>query len=134
MLVYRNDKGLEITGLDDPKLKDLKIGVFQTSGIREALAKRGIVDNLKLQTPDPRRRSRAREPALVHRAAACSNGELDVAAVCGPFAGWVKTMKGEPITILPVNLMDDEVPLEFELGHRRAPDRRLPQIHARIRP
>jgi hypothetical protein len=44
------------------------------------------------------------------------NGEFDVAAVFGPFAGWVKTMKGEPITILPVNMMDDEVPLEFELG------------------
>ena len=50
VLAYRNDKGLELTGLDDPKLKDLKIGVFQTSGIREALAKRGIVDNVSLQT------------------------------------------------------------------------------------
>ena len=38
VLAYRNDKGLELTGLDDPKLKDLKIGVFQTSGIRAALA------------------------------------------------------------------------------------------------
>ena len=46
VLAYRNDKGLELTGLDDPKLKDLKIGVFQTSGIREALAKRGIVENV----------------------------------------------------------------------------------------
>ena len=49
VLAYRNDKGLKLTGLDDPKLKDLKIGVFQTSGIREALAKRGIVDNVSLQ-------------------------------------------------------------------------------------
>jgi ankyrin repeat protein len=44
------------------------------------------------------------------------NGEFDVAAAFGPFAGWVKTMKGEPVTILPVNMMDDQVPLEFELG------------------
>jgi ankyrin repeat protein len=44
------------------------------------------------------------------------NGEFDVAAVFGPFAGWVKTMKDEPVTILPVNLDDDTVPLEFELG------------------
>ena len=68
VLAYRNDKGLKLTGLDDPKLKDLKIGVFQTSGIRAALAKRGIVDNVKLQTHEPRRRSRARASALVHRA------------------------------------------------------------------
>ena len=49
VLAYRNDKGLELTGLDDPKLKDLKIGVFQTSALRGALAKRGIVDNIQLQ-------------------------------------------------------------------------------------
>ena len=44
------------------------------------------------------------------------NGEFDVAAVLGPFAGWLKTMKDEPLTILPVNLEDDRVPLEFDLG------------------
>ncbi|HSD93382.1 MAG TPA: quinoprotein dehydrogenase-associated putative ABC transporter substrate-binding protein, partial [Methyloceanibacter sp.] len=49
VLAYRNDKGLELTGLDDPKLKDLKVGVFQTSGVRAALAKRGVIDNVKLQ-------------------------------------------------------------------------------------
>ena len=44
------------------------------------------------------------------------NGELDVAAVWGPFAGWLKTMKNEPIDIIPVNLMEDRVPLEFDLA------------------
>ena len=115
VLVFRNDKGLNITGLDDPKLKDLKIGVFQTSGIRMALARRGIVDNLKLQTQthDADLVVENQPWYVVQR---MLNGEFDVAAVFGPFAGWVKTMKGEPITILPVNMMDDEVPLEFELG------------------
>ncbi len=115
VLVYRNDKGLELTGLDDPKLKDLKIGVFQTSGIRAALAKRGIVDNVTLQTqthdgdlvPE-------HQPWYVVQKVV--DGELDVAAVFGPFAGWVETMKGEPVTILPFNLQDDKVPLEFELA------------------
>ena len=122
-----------ITGLDDPKLKDLKIGVFQTSGIRMALARRGIVDNLKLQTQthDADIVLENQPWYIVQR---MLNGEFDVAAVFGPFAGWVKTMKGEPITILPVNMMDDQVPLEFELGHWRAPHRRLPQIHDRVRP
>ena len=44
------------------------------------------------------------------------DGKLDVAGVWGPFAGWVKMMKGEPLTLQPVNLMDDEVPLEFNLA------------------
>jgi quinoprotein dehydrogenase-associated probable ABC transporter substrate-binding protein len=115
VLAYRNDKGLELTGLDDPKLKDLKIGVFQTSGIREALAKRGIVDNVTLQT-----QSHDGDLVPEHQpywvVQKVLDGELDVAAVWGPFAGWLKTMKNEPLTIQPVNLNEDRVPLEFDLG------------------
>jgi quinoprotein dehydrogenase-associated probable ABC transporter substrate-binding protein len=115
VFAYRNDKGLELTGLDDPKLKDLKIGVFQTSGIRAALAKRGIVDNVKLQvqTHDGDLVIENQPWWVVQKVL---NGDLDVAAVFGPFAGWLKTMKDEPLTILPVNLQDDKVPLEFELA------------------
>ena len=115
VLVYRNDKGLELTGLDDPKLKDLKIGVFQTSGVRRALAKRGIVDNVELQvqTHDGDLVPENQPWYVVQR---MLDGDLDVAAVFGPFAGWVKTMKNEPITIQPINLDDDTVPLEFDLA------------------
>jgi len=115
VLAYRNDKGLKLTGLDDPKLKELKIGVFQTSGIREALAKRGIVDNVSLQVQShdgdlvP-----SHQPYWVVQKVL--DGELDVAAVWGPFAGWLKTMKDQPLTIQPVNLDDDSVPLEFDLS------------------
>ena len=115
VLAYRNDKGLELTGLDDPKLKDLKIGVFQTSALRAALAKRGIVDNVQLQV-----QSHDADLVPEHQpwwtVQEVMNGELDVAGVFGPFAGWLKTMKGEPLTIIPVNLQDDTVPLEFDLA------------------
>ena len=115
VLAYRNDKGLELTGLDDLKLKDLKIGVFQTSGIRAALARRGIVGNVKLQvqTHDGDLIVENQPYYVVQKVA---DGDLDVAAVFGPFAGWLKTMKDEPLTILPVNLDDDKVPLEFEMA------------------
>ena len=115
VLAYRNDKGLELTGLDDPKLKDLKIGVFQTSGVRRALAKRGIVSNVVLQTQthDGDLVPEHQPWYVVQR---MLDGELDVAAVFGPFAGWVKTMKNEPITIQPINLDEDTVPLEFEMA------------------
>jgi quinoprotein dehydrogenase-associated probable ABC transporter substrate-binding protein len=115
VLAYRNDNGLKLTGLDDPKLKDLKIGVFQTSGIREALAKRGIIDNVSLQV-----QSHDGDLVPEHQpywiVQKVLDGELDVAAVWGPFAGWLKTMKDQPLTIQPVNLDDDRVPLEFDLS------------------
>ena len=89
--------------------------MFQTSGIREALAKRGIVDNVSLQT-----QTHDADLIIEHQpwwvVQKALNGELDVAAVWGPFAGWLKTMKDEPLTILPVNLEEDRVPLEFDLG------------------
>ncbi|HPG89918.1 MAG TPA: ankyrin repeat domain-containing protein, partial [Hyphomicrobium sp.] len=40
---------------------------------------------------------------------------LDVAAVWGPFAGWLK-QGGAPIVIQPVNIMEDKRPLEFSLA------------------
>src|SRR5690606_36552219 len=115
VLVYRNDRGLELSGLDDPKLKDLKIGVFQTSGVRRPLAKRGIISNvaLQVQTHDGDLYLENQPWHVIQR---MLDGELDVAAVFGPFAGWVKTMKGEPVTIQPINLDDDTVPLEFDLA------------------
>jgi quinoprotein dehydrogenase-associated probable ABC transporter substrate-binding protein len=115
VLVYRSDKGLKLTGLDDPKLKDLKIGVFQTSALRAALAKRGIVDNVTLQV-------QSHDGDLVpehqpwHIIQDVTDGKLDVAGVFGPFAGWRVTQKHEPLTILPVNLDDDTIPLEFDLA------------------
>jgi ankyrin repeat protein len=43
------------------------------------------------------------------------DGSLDVAAIWGPFAGWMQK-KGEPIVVQPVNLWEDVIPLEFELS------------------
>lgn len=114
VLATRTDKNLDFKGLDDPRLKQLRIGVFQTSGIREALAKHGVVNvSLHVVTHDADLKPEHQPWYQVQQVV---NGDLDVAAVWGPFAGWLKTMKDAPITIQPVNLMDDNVPLEFDLA------------------
>lgn len=38
VFAYRDDAGIEIKDLDDPAFKELGIGVFETSALREALA------------------------------------------------------------------------------------------------
>jgi len=43
------------------------------------------------------------------------DGSLDIAAIWGPMAGYYKTMKHAPVVIKPVNLMEDEIPLEFNM-------------------
>ena len=37
VLVYRSDRGIHLKNLDDPQLKKLTVGVYETSAIREAL-------------------------------------------------------------------------------------------------
>ena len=113
VLAYRNDKGSDIENFDDPKLKDLKIGVFQTSGVREALVKHGVTNlQLHVVTHDADLKPENQPWYQVQQVV---DGDLDVAAVWGPFAGWVKS-KGAPITIQPVNLWEDTVPLEFDIA------------------
>lgn len=114
VLAYRTDRNFAFESLDDPKLKDLRVGVFQHSGIRESLTRRGY-KNLELHTI-------AYNTDLVEanqpwkQVEKVVNGELDVAAVWGPFAGWLPKMKGAPLTIQPVNMWETEVPLEFDLA------------------
>lgn len=115
VIAYRNDKGLEISGLDDPKLQTLRLGTFQTSAARQALARRGIRTNVSLHVLshnsdlNPENQPWKQVEKMV-------KGELDVVGVWGPFAGWVQKVKGAPIKVQPINLDDDEIPLEFEVG------------------
>ena len=114
VLAYRSDKGIDIKSLDDPAMKKLRIGVFQVSAIRQALADHRIVDNTVIHY-------------LSHNADIVENnqpsyqvqqvidGTLDIAAAWGPMAGYYKKVLHAPLIIQPVNLMEDEVPMEFDM-------------------
>jgi len=115
VLAWRSDRGLDISGLDDPKLKEFKIGVYQTSAIREVLKRRGVASNVVLHTVS-HNGDLLPEQQPSYQVQQVLDGTLDVAAVWGPFAGWFPAMKQEPLTVLPVNLQEDEVPLEFDLS------------------
>jgi quinoprotein dehydrogenase-associated probable ABC transporter substrate-binding protein len=114
-IVYRSDRGFAFKDFDDPKLKGLKIGVFQTSSIRQVMNKKGLAPYLKLKTLSHNADLHP-ENQPWRQVQEVLDGTLDVAAVWGPFAGWLKTMKGEPITLQPVNLWEDIVPMEYELA------------------
>jgi quinoprotein dehydrogenase-associated probable ABC transporter substrate-binding protein len=110
----RADKNLAIESLDDPKLKDLRIGVFQHSGLREALVRRGIKQlDLHVIAYDTDLKPEHQPWQQVQQVI---DGKLDLAGVWGPFAGWLKAQRNEPIVIQPVNLWENEVPMEFELA------------------
>ncbi len=111
----REDRQLKIKDLDDPILTNLKIGTYQHSGLREALSYHGVTANIDVhvirQDTDlvPEHQQWQQVQKVV-------DGELDLAGVWGPFAGYVKTKKDGPLVLQPVNLMEDRTPLEFSLA------------------
>ncbi|MEQ1577929.1 MAG: quinoprotein dehydrogenase-associated putative ABC transporter substrate-binding protein [Hyphomicrobium sp.] len=114
VLAYRNDRGLKIENLDDPQLRKLRVGVFQHSGIRESLQRRGVGNLFIHEITHDGDMVAEHQPWM--QVQDVLDGKIDIAAIWGPFAGWRKVMKNEPLTVQPVNQMDDQVPLEFELA------------------
>jgi quinoprotein dehydrogenase-associated probable ABC transporter substrate-binding protein len=115
VFAYLTDRHYNFKGLDDIRLKDLKIGTYQHSAIRIVLANLGIknLESLAIITPDADLRPENQPWRQVEKVV---DGQLDVVGVWGPFAGWVKKVKGAPITIQPINILIDDVPLEFSLS------------------
>lgn len=122
VLAYRNDKGISIDSLDDPRLlNEYQVGVFQHSAIRTVLQERGLKrenTHVRIIAHDADLRPERQPHMDVQN---MIDGKLDVAALWGPMAGWYKTIKHAPIEIVPVNRMDDRTPMEFPLaiGMRR---------------
>jgi len=114
VLVYRNDRGLDIKSFDDPVLKRLRIGVFQVSAVRQALSEHGIMDNTVIHYLS-HNADLIGENQPSYDVQLVADGKLDVAAVWGPMAGYYRTMLHEPLVIAPANLMENEVPLEFDM-------------------
>jgi quinoprotein dehydrogenase-associated probable ABC transporter substrate-binding protein len=114
VLAYRSDKGVDIKSLDDPALKKLRVGVFQVSAMRQALAEHHIVDNTVIHYLSHNADIVAdNQPS--YQVQQVIDGSLDVAAAWGPMAGYYKTVLHAPLTILPANLMEDQVPMEFDM-------------------
>ncbi len=114
VLAYRSDRGITIKNLDDPRLKTLKVGVYETSAIREALADHGVGKVVVHYLSHNADLVPENQPS--YQVQQVIDGKLDVAAAWGPLAGYYKAVKQAPLTIQPVNLMDDYVPLEFDMA------------------
>jgi quinoprotein dehydrogenase-associated probable ABC transporter substrate-binding protein len=114
VLAYRNDKGIDIKSLDDPALKKLRVGVFQVSAVRQALSEHGVVDNTVIHYLSHNADEQAdNQPS--YQVQQVIDGTLDVAAAWGPMAGYYRTVLHAPLIIKPVNLMENEVPMEFDM-------------------
>jgi quinoprotein dehydrogenase-associated probable ABC transporter substrate-binding protein len=102
--------------LDDPRLRDLKIGVFQHSAIRtELVEEHGISSNVQMQTIahnadlKPERQPTKQVQAVI-------DGKLDIAGAWGPLAGWYNASDNKQLDLFYLNQFDTVLPMEFELA------------------
>jgi quinoprotein dehydrogenase-associated probable ABC transporter substrate-binding protein len=115
VLAYRSDRGINIKNLDDAAMRKLRVGVFQVSAIREALSEHHIVNNTVIHYLSHNADIVA-ENQPSYQVQQVIDGGLDIAAVWGPMAGYYKKVLNAPLIIQPVNLMENEVPMEFDMS------------------
>ena len=99
VMAYRKDRGLKLRSLDDKALLKLKIGVQVNTPPHEALAQRGIADNVvgyQLMF-DSNYHAEDYPGKLIEDLIA---GNIDVALAWGPIAGYFAKKKGAPIEVV----------------------------------
>jgi mxaJ protein len=126
VFVVRRDGGPSVRSFDDPVLRRVRVGVqlvgddYTNTPPAHALARRGIVENVRGYTvfgnygePNP--------PARIVDAVA--RGDVDVAVVWGPLAGYFATREPVALDLVPVSPQIDLpfLPFVFDvsMGVRR---------------
>jgi len=126
VFVSRHDRALDVSSFDDPRLKNLRIGVqlvgddFANTPPAHALANRGMTRNIVGYTlyGDYRRPHPASQ--IVD---AVARGDVDLAVVWGPLAGYFAKTSPTKLDIVPVSPRRDPPALPFvfdiSMGVRR---------------
>ena len=126
MIVTRTDRGLSISGFDDPQLKTLRIGVQMigddgsNTPPAHALGRRGIIGNVRGYLIYGDYRSPAPQSPIVE---AVARGDVDAAMVWGPVAGWFAARSPVSLTLAPTPWLDGpQLPMAFDIsmGVRKA--------------
>jgi mxaJ protein len=121
VFVTRRDRGLPIRSFDDPRLKRLRVGVqlvgndATNTPPAHALSRRGIVANVVGYTLYGDY-SKENPPARIVEAV--ESGDIDVAAVWGPLAGYFARRSRIPLFVTPVSPAFDPPGLRllFDIG------------------
>ena len=135
VFVTRENASLQGLTLDDERLRSLKIGVqmigndAMNTPPAHSLARRGIVDNVRgymlygnYETPNP--------PAAIVDAVA--KGDVDVALVWGPLAGYFAAHSAVPLRLERVTPVLDDATWPMTYGISVGVNRRNPELLAEV--
>jgi mxaJ protein len=120
VFVTRASRHLRIRSFNDPILRKLRIGVQlvgddgANSPPAHALSRRGIIENVVGYSVYGDYRTNSPPSAIV---GAVARGEVDVAAVWGPLAGYFAARQREALDVTPVQpAIDAQFPQVFDIS------------------
>jgi mxaJ protein len=134
VFVTRASRHLRIRSFDEPTLRKLRIGVQlvgddgANSPPAHSLSRRGIVTNLVGYTVYGDYRTNSPPSEIV---AAVARGDVDVATVWGPLAGYFAALQSVPLDLVPVQpQLDGPLPQAFDISMavRKGDTARLRQL------
>jgi len=113
--------GVGVRSFDDPHLRELRIGVqmigddFSNTPPAHALSRRGIVDNIRGFMVYGDYADAAPGAGIVE---ALGRGDIDIAIVWGPQAGYFAKRLGKPVSLTPVEPENDgpALPMAFDIS------------------
>jgi mxaJ protein len=119
--VFVTRRGFRVSSFDDPVLRRVRIGVqlvgddYANAPPAHALAARGVIGNVHGYSVYGDYRQESPPAAVVE---AVARGEVDVAVVWGPLAGWTARRQPVPLEIVPVSPQIDLpfLPFVFDIA------------------
>jgi mxaJ protein len=138
VFVSRRARRLGIRSFDDPQLRRLRVGVQligddgANSPPAHAFSRRGVTDNIVGYTVYGDYRTNSPPSGIV---AAVARGEIDVAAVWGPLAGYFAKQQPIPLDLTPVPDNEAQLPETFAISMavRRGDAARLERVEKFLR-
>jgi quinoprotein dehydrogenase-associated probable ABC transporter substrate-binding protein len=111
-LVYRADSGLVVDTLGDPVLKNLRLGVVARTPPATLMAKYGLLGNVRPYQLFVDTRFDLSGKKMVEDVA---NGDLDVAVLWGPIAGYFAGQHNPKLQVVPLTSVAGDVKLDYRI-------------------
>jgi quinoprotein dehydrogenase-associated probable ABC transporter substrate-binding protein len=113
-LIFKPGTGLDgVTTIDDPKLKDKRIGVVAKTPPSTIMAMDGLLAHMKSYPLFIDTRADSSAQAMIDD---LKKGDIDVGILWGPMAGYYAKQSDPPLTVVPLLKETAGSPLMFRIG------------------
>jgi len=113
-LVAKRGSGLEdVTTIDDPKLKDRRIGIVARTPPSTNMAMNGLLTHAKSYPLFIDTRADSSAQAMMDD---LSRGDIDCGILWGPMAGYFATKADPPFVVIPLTKETTGPPMTFRIG------------------